>query len=164
MRKIGLLSDTHGYIDPKVYKYFAEVDEIWHAGDIGTIETADELAAFKPLRAVYGNIDGQDVRVVHPEIQRFFCEEVDVIMIHIGGYPGRYSPKARSIVNEAPPKLFISGHSHILKVMPDKKRGLLHMNPGAAGNKGFHKVKTLLRFEINGARIENLEVIELGTR
>lgn len=164
MKKIGLISDTHRHVDPRVFHHFEHVDEIWHAGDIGCLETADQLADFKPLRAVYGNIDGQDVRVVHPEVQDFYCEGVHVVMIHIGGYPGRYSPKARTLLDETKPNLFISGHSHILKVMYDQKRSLLHMNPGAAGISGFHKVKTLIRFVVDGDKIDQLEVIELGPK
>lgn len=164
MTRIGLISDTHNFIDPKVYKYFAECDEIWHAGDIGTAKVTDELAKLKPLKAVYGNIDGQDVRIQFPKVLRFFCEGVDVCITHIGGYPGRYSPQIREYLYKNPPKLFICGHSHILKVMYDKKLELLHMNPGAAGNSGFHKVKTLLRFTIDGKDIKDLEIIELGPK
>lgn len=164
MKRIGLISDTHSHLDPKVFKYFDNCDEIWHAGDIGTLEVTDKLADFKPLRAVYGNIDGAEIRTVHPKDQRFFCEEVDVWITHIGGYPGRYSPPVREAIQAKPPKLFIAGHSHILKVIPDKKLGLLHMNPGAAGVHGFHKVKTLLRFSIDGSQILDLEAIELGPR
>ena len=164
MKKIALLSDTHGYLDPEIFKYLKPVDEIWHAGDIGIIGLADELEKIKPLRAVYGNIDGQDVRKVHPLNQRFFCEEVDVWITHIGGYPGHYSPLIRNEIFSNPPKLFICGHSHILKVMFDKKLKLLHMNPGACGNHGFHKVKTFLRFTIDKQNIVDLEVIELGMK
>ncbi|MBL0048593.1 MAG: metallophosphoesterase family protein [Bacteroidetes bacterium] len=164
MKKIALLSDTHGYLDPKLIKYLETVDEIWHAGDIGTIAIADELEKLKPLKAVYGNIDGQDVRKVHPLHQRFFCENVDVWMTHIGGYPGHYSPAVRLELETKPPKLFICGHSHILKVMYDKKLNLLHMNPGACGIQGFHKMKTILRFVIDKEKISDLEVIELGLK
>lgn len=164
MKRIGLISDTHGYIDPKVFKHFEECDEIWHAGDIGNIQTADRLATFKPLKAVYGNIDGQDVRIVHPKDLRFKCEEVDVWITHIGGYPNRYSPQVREQIHCNPPQLFICGHSHILKVIYDQKLQLLHMNPGAAGNHGFHKVKTLLRFTVDSKEIKDLEIIELGPR
>ena len=162
--RIGLISDTHGHLDGQVKKYFAEVDEIWHAGDIGNLKVAEELEAFKPFRAVWGNIDGQKARVLYPEFLRFYCEKVDVLITHIGGYPGRYSPKVREIMAVKPPKLFICGHSHILKVMMDKKHQCLHMNPGAAGISGFHKVKTLLRFTIDGDQIKDLEVVELGPR
>lgn len=164
MRKIGLLSDTHTYIDPQLYEFFKNCDEIWHAGDIGNIETADKLANFKPLRAVYGNIDGQDVRISYPRHQRFRCEDVNVWITHIGGYPGRYDKYVVGGIQRNPPHLFISGHSHILKVMNDKKLGLLHINPGAAGKTGFHKVRTAVRFVIDGKEIKDLDVIELGMR
>lgn len=164
MKKIGLLSDTHSCIDIRIFKYFAEVDEIWHAGDIGSPETADELSKFKPLKAVYGNIDGHELRAMFPKNLIFNCEAVKVFITHIGGYPGRYNSDVRQLLMQHKPKLFICGHSHILKVMPDRTLNLLHMNPGAAGNHGFHKVKTLLRFQIDGSKIENLEVIELGAR
>ena len=164
MQRIALLSDTHNYLDPKIFKYFESCDQIWHAGDIGTIAVTNELSKIKPLIAVYGNIDGQDVRKVHPKDQRFRCEEVDVFMTHIGGYPNRYSPEALNEIKKSPPKLFICGHSHILKVMFDQKYQLLHINPGAAGVHGFHKVKTMVRFTIDGDKIKDLEVIELGIR
>lgn len=164
MQRIALLSDTHNYLDPKIFKYFDSCDQIWHAGDIGTIAIADELAKIKPLVAVYGNIDGTDVRKVHPLNQRFMCEEVDVFMTHIGGYPKRYSLDALNEIRQKPPKLFISGHSHILKVLFDQDYKLLHINPGAAGMHGFHKVKTMVRFTIDADKIKDLEVIELGTR
>ncbi|MBC9930339.1 metallophosphoesterase family protein [Chitinophaga qingshengii] len=161
MKKIGLMSDTHSYLHPQVFKYFEGVDEIWHAGDIGNVELADQLEAFKPFRAVYGNIDGADIRIRYPETLRFTVEGVAVLMTHIGGYPGKYTPGIREILKKDPPKLFICGHSHILKVMPDPALQLLHMNPGACGQQGWHKVKTLLRFQLNEGRIEQLEVIEL---
>ncbi|MDP4204474.1 MAG: metallophosphoesterase family protein [Bacteroidota bacterium] len=161
MRKIGLLSDTHGTIDPKVFEFFVACDEIWHAGDIGNIMTADRLSAFKPLKAVCGNIDGQDVRIVYPKNQRFKCEEVDVWITHIGGYPGKYDRLVRDKLMQCPPDLFICGHSHILKVIYDKKLNLLHLNPGAAGNSGFHLVKTMLRFTIDGKEIKDLEILEI---
>lgn len=164
MQRIALLSDTHNYLDPKIFKYFESCDQIWHAGDIGTITIADELAKIKPLVAVYGNIDGSDVRRVHPLNQRFMCEEVDVFMTHIGGYPNRYSLEALNEIKKSPPKLFVCGHSHILKVMFDQTYKLLHINPGAAGNHGFHKVKTMVRFSIDADKIKDLEVIELGPR
>jgi len=164
MKRIGLLSDTHSYLDPAVFKHFQECDEIWHAGDIGEIEVLDELNKFKPTRAVYGNIDAAIIRKECPLHQRFMCEGVDVWITHIGGYPKRYSPPIKDAIKKNPPKLFISGHSHILKVMYDKDLGLLHMNPGAAGKHGFHQVKTLLRFTIDGKDIKDLEVIELGKR
>lgn len=164
MKRIGLISDTHNDIDPKVYKYFEECDEIWHAGDVGNSSVTDELAKFKPIKAVYGNIDGQDIRIQFPKTLRFMCEGVDVFIIHIGGYPNRYAPSVKKYLHKFPPKLFICGHSHILKVIYDKKLGLLHMNPGAAGNSGIHKVKTLLRFTIDGKDIKDLEIIEMGPR
>ncbi|TYR38161.1 metallophosphoesterase family protein [Sphingobacterium phlebotomi] len=164
MTKIGLLSDTHGFLDDAVFNYFDQCDEIWHAGDFGSVTIVDTLAAFKPFRGVWGNIDGKDIRAVCPEHQRFFCEEVDVWMTHIGGYPGRYAVQVKPEIVLHPPKLFICGHSHILKVQYDPKPGLLHLNPGAAGKQGWHKVRTLMRFDINGDKIENLEVIELGIR
>lgn len=163
--RIGLISDTHGYLDPLVYKYFEECDEVWHAGDIGTAAVLDELKAFKPTRAVYGNIDGRDIRIDCPEVLKFEVDGLKVLMLHIGGYPGRYSPLARTLIDEYKPGLFICGHSHILKVMPDMKRpGLLHMNPGAAGIHGFHKVKTLLRFTVAEGKISEVQAIELGKR
>ncbi len=164
MTRIGLISDTHGFLDDAVFNYFDQCDEIWHAGDFGNIELADKLAAFKPLRGVYGNIDGKDVRTVYPENLRFNCESVDVWMTHIGGYPGHYSPPVKALIYKDPPKLFISGHSHILKVIYDKKIAVLHLNPGAAGKQGWHKIRSLLRFCISDEKIHTLEVIELGNR
>ena len=164
MKKIGLLSDTHSHLDPKIFHYFAEVDEIWHAGDIGAPEVAQALEKFKPFRAVYGNIDGQAIRLQYPLDLRFNCEGLDVWITHIGGYPGKYNPRVRAEMQINPPKLFICGHSHILKVIPDKQFNLLHINPGACGQEGFHQVKTLIRFEITNAKIQNLEVVELGLR
>jgi len=164
MQKIALLSDTHNHLDERVIKYLEGVDEVWHAGDIGTISICERIGSIKPVRAVYGNIDGQDVRKVYPEYLRFMCEEVEVLMTHIGGYPDRYSPGALAEIKKQPPKLFICGHSHILKVMFDKKYNLLHINPGAAGIHGFHLVKTMVRFVINKDKISDLEVIELGKR
>ena len=161
MKKIGLISDTHSYLHPKIFEYFIECDEIWHAGDVGNASIIDELAKFKTIRAVYGNIDDQEIRKVCPKNQRFICEEVDVWITHIGGYPDRYSSDVREDIKKNPPNLFISGHSHILKVMYDKKLNLLHMNPGAAGKYGIHKLITMLRFSIDGKEIKNLEVIEL---
>jgi len=160
MRKIGILSDTHGYIHPGVSDFFKECDEIWHAGDIGDMETADKLAKIKPLRAVYGNIDDHNLRIQFPEFLHFSCEKVGVLMIHIGGYPGRYTPQARKLIETYHPQLFITGHSHILKVMPDKRYGLLHINPGAAGYSGFHKVITAVRLTIDGKEMKGLEVFE----
>ncbi len=164
MKKIGLISDTHGYLDPKVFNYFNECDEIWHAGDFGDIVVSDQLQSFRTLRGVYGNIDGTEVRQTHPLDQLFECEGLKVYITHIGGYPGNYFPEARKKIEDFKPGLFICGHSHILKVMPDKKNNLLHMNPGAAGKHGFHKIRTLLRFEIEDGKIRNPEAIELGLR
>jgi uncharacterized protein len=161
MKRIGLLSDTHGFMHERLFSFFEKTDEIWHAGDFGNLSVADELAAFKPLIGVYGNIDGHELRSVYPLNQRFFCEEVDVWITHIGGYPGRYEKQVKAEIYARPPQLFISGHSHILKVIYDKKLGLLHMNPGAAGYKGFHKVCTALRFVIDGKDIGELEVWEM---
>ncbi len=161
MKKIGLLSDTHGFWDDKFEEYFVDCDEIWHAGDIGTIELADRFERLKPFRAVYGNIDDQSLRLVYPETIRFEVEGVDVLMTHIGGYPGRYNHKIKEVIVSNPPKLFISGHSHILKVIYDKQYGCLHMNPGAAGNHGFHHVRTMLRFVVDDGNIRDLEVIEM---
>ncbi len=160
LKKILLLSDTHSYIDDRILEYAQKADEIWHAGDIGDISVTDRLAKIKPLRAVYGNIDDSKVRAEFPLHNRFTLEDVDVWMTHIGGYPGKYNPVIRKEMTENPPKLFICGHSHILKVMPDKQLGLIHMNPGAVGKHGFQKVRTMLRFELNDGKIENLEVIE----
>ena len=160
MIKILLLSDTHSYIDDKILSYVKQADEVWHAGDIGNLNVTDAIKKLKPLRGVFGNIDDAKARTEFPLNNRFMCEEVDVLITHIGGYPGRYSPTIREQIYANPPKLFITGHSHILKVMNDKKFGLLHMNPGAIGTHGFHKVRTMLRFEIDGNKIQNLEVIE----
>ena len=164
MRRIGLLSDTHGYLDDRILVFLNECDEIWHAGDIGNTDTAQKLAVLKPFRAVSGNIDGTDLRQEYPLKLRFVCEEVDVLMLHIGGYPGHYSPEARKEIISFAPKLFISGHSHILKVIYDKKYQLLHINPGAAGIQGFHQIRTLIRFSIDREIIKDLEVIELGQK
>ena len=164
MQEIVLLSDTHNHLDGKVLKHVKEADEVWHAGDVGTIAVCRSLASLKPLRAVYGNIDGQDIRKEYPEKLRFNCEGVEVLMLHIGGYPGHYSACALEEIKESPPKLFICSHSHILKVQFDEKYQLLHMNPGAAGISGFHNVRTLLRFNINKERITNLRVVELGKK
>ncbi len=164
MTRIGLLSDTHGYLHPRVFEFFKDCDEIWHAGDIGTIEVADQLAAFKPLKAVYGNIDGGKLRIIFNETMLFDTEQVRIAMIHIGGYPGKYTPKAKKLIKNYKPALFISGHSHILKVIPDPKNNLLHINPGAAGKSGFHKFITLIRFVIDGSEIKDLEVLEINRR
>ncbi|QQT28231.1 metallophosphoesterase family protein [Sphingobacterium spiritivorum] len=164
MKKIGLISDTHSYLDEAVFTYFENCDEIWHAGDFGSLQVADALADFKPFRGVYGNIDGKEIRVQYPENLRFMCEGVDVWMTHIGGYPGRYASAVKDEITANPPQLFICGHSHILKVQFDQKLKCLHLNPGAAGKHGWQKVRTLMRFDINGDKIENLEVIELANR
>lgn len=160
MTKILLLSDTHSFIDDAILKYVKEADEVWHAGDIGSLKVTDTIKKLKPLRAVFGNIDDAKIRQEFPLDNRFNCEEVDVWITHIGGYPGRYDRRILTEINNNPPKIFISGHSHILKVMPDKKLNLLHMNPGAIGKHGFQKVRTMLRFEIDKKDIKNLEVIE----
>lgn len=161
MKKIGILSDTHCTIIPQVYSFFKDVDEIWHAGDIGNIETAEQLAAFKPLRAVYGNCDDHIVRMQYPEDQFFHIEDVDVYMTHIGGYPGKYMPEIRYILAEKKPNLYICGHSHILKVINDPKLHLLHINPGAAGQTGFHKKITMVRFVIDGKTFKDMEIFEM---
>jgi putative phosphoesterase len=166
MIQIGLLSDTHSYLDPRVFTHFSDCDEIWHAGDIGDTQVWDQLKSFKPLRGVYGNIDGAILRSELPMDLRFECEGVPVFMTHIGGYPGKYDPRVRKILQEDPPAggLFISGHSHILKIMPDKQMGFLHINPGACGNEGWHKVKTLVKFRLSSGSIMDLQIIELGNR
>ena len=160
MIRIGLLSDTHGYIHPGIYEFFKDCNEIWHAGDIGDIQTADTLSGFKKFTAVYGNIDGNDIRISYPQVQIFQAELVKVIMVHIGGYPGKYEPKIRKILVEERPQLFISGHSHILKVIYDEKHALLHINPGAAGKSGLHQVITFARFTIDGKNIRDLQIFE----
>ena len=164
LKKILLLSDTHGHIDDKILKYVNLADEVWHAGDIGNIEVTDILQKYKPLRAVFGNIDDAKARADFPLHNRFMCEGVDVWITHIGGYPEKYNPNIREELKNNPPKLFICGHSHILKVQFDKKLNLLHMNPGAAGISGFHVIRTMLRFSINEDKIQDLEIIELGKR
>ncbi|MGQ2984674.1 metallophosphoesterase family protein [Flavobacterium sp.] len=164
MKKILLLSDTHSHIDDTILKYVRQADEVWHAGDIGNLAVTDSIKAEKPLRAVFGNIDGNEARMEFPLNNRFFCEGIDVWITHIGGYPGKYNPAVREEISSKPPKLFICGHSHILKVQFDQKLNLLHMNPGAAGISGLHKVRTMLRFEIDGDKIQNLEVVEIGKR
>lgn len=162
MTRIGLLSDTHAWWDEKYLQYFDTCDEIWHAGDIGSVEVARKLEAFRPLRAVYGNIDGQEIRRMFPQINRFTVDGAEVLMKHIGGYPGKYDPSIQGSLLVHPPKLFISGHSHILKVKYDKTLGMLHINPGAAGRSGFHKVRTMVRFVIDNGEFKDLEVIELA--
>ncbi|MBT8271505.1 MAG: metallophosphoesterase family protein [Flavobacteriaceae bacterium] len=160
MTRILLISDTHGYIGEDILKYAKQADEVWHAGDIGDLRVTDAIKNITVVKAVHGNIDSALARAEFPENLRFNCEAVDVWITHIGGYPGRYDRKLRDKIKSSPPDLFISGHSHILKVMPDKKLDLLHMNPGAIGKHGFHRVRTMLRFEIDGKDIRNLEVIE----
>ncbi len=162
MKKIGILADTHGMLDERIFNHFENVDEIWHAGDWGSMEVVNKLQAFKPVRGVYGNIDGQDIRMIFPKHLRFRCEDVDVWLTHIGGYPGKYDANVKPEIFTNPPKLFVCGHSHILKVQYDKTLDLLHINSGSAGKYGFHQVQTLIRFEIDGSNIQNLEVIELG--
>ncbi|CAM3550063.1 phosphodiesterase [Flavobacterium saliperosum S13] len=164
MKKILLLSDTHSHIDETILKYVRLADEVWHAGDVGDLSVTDTIKKIKPLRGVYGNIDDAKARLEFPLHNRFFCEGVDVWITHIGGYPGKYNQDIRSEIKQNPPKLFICGHSHILKVQFDKELNLLHMNPGAAGIHGFHQVRTMLQFEIDGDKIQNLNVVEIGTR
>jgi uncharacterized protein len=173
MKRIGLISDTHGYLDEKVFEHFKDCDEIWHGGDFGSIEIAERLRHGQTsrkiggqtmVRGVYGNIDGYDISSEFPEELIFMCEEVKVFMKHIGGYPGRYAPGVKNTIIKERPQLFISGHSHILKIQYDAQLQCLHINPGAAGLQGWHKVKTLVRFVIDGKEIKNCEVIELGKR
>lgn len=164
MTKIGLISDTHGFLDDAVFRHFKDCDEVWHAGDFGDTQLIKTLQDFKPLKGVYGNIDGHEIRAEFPEKMKWTCEEVEVMMIHIGGYPPKYTPAIKKELQANPPQLFISGHSHILKVMYDEQIKCLHINPGAAGRHGWHKVRTLVRFCIDGSRIINCEVIELGSR
>ncbi|MDQ6903989.1 MAG: metallophosphatase family protein [Bacteroidota bacterium] len=161
MTRIGLLSDTHNFLDPAVAEHFKNCDEIWHGGDFGTIAIAKSLKKIKPVKGVYGNIDGYDVRSVYPEQLVFFCEEVKVMIRHIGGYPPRYNPETKKELLIHRPQLLISGHSHILKIMFDEKLNCLYMNPGAAGKHGWHKIQTLIRFAIDGKEIKDCEVIEL---
>lgn len=161
MTRIGLLSDTHGFLDEAVFRHFANCDEIWHAGDFGTIQVLSALQDFKPFRGVYGNIDGQDIRTQVPELLQWECEEIRVMMLHIGGYPPRYNARSKAALQQYRPQLFISGHSHILKVMFDEALQCLHMNPGAAGKQGWHTARTLIRFVIDGKEIRDCEVIEL---
>lgn len=164
MLRIGLLSDTHHFLDDNIFRHFESCDEIWHAGDFGTAAIAEKLAAFKPLRGVYGNIDGQDIRTTYPEKLRWQSEGVKVFMTHIGGYPPRYNPTVKKELEKDTPGLFICGHSHILKVMYDEQLHCLHMNPGAAGRQGWHTVRTIIRFTIDGSNMKDCEVIELGSR
>jgi putative phosphoesterase len=162
--KIGLLSDTHGWIHPSLFEHFAGCEEIWHAGDIGNIQTADTLASFKPFRAVFGNIDDSIVRSIFKENLRFTAGDMNIWMTHMGGTPGNYSPKVKSEIYLNPPDIFICGHSHIAKVVFDKRAGSLYINPGAAGYTGFHKYMTAIRFQIDNKKIHDLEVIEMGER
>lgn len=164
MKKILLLSDTHSFIDAQILKFVKQADEVWHVGDIGNLDVTDTIKKLKPLRAVYGNIDDQDARAEFPLDLKFEVENVTVWMTHIGGYPNNYYRRIKEEIKENPPKVFISGHSHILKVQYDKKLNLLHLNPGAAGNHGFHKIRTMLRFQLENGEIKNLEIIELATR
>lgn len=164
MTRVGLISDTHNYLDPKVFDHFKDCDELWHAGDFGSIAIANELKEHKPLKGVYGNIDGHDIRSFYPEKLVWNCENVKVYMTHIGGHPARYAPRIKQELTRHGAKLFICGHSHILKVVYDESIGCLHMNPGAAGNQGWHKIKTIIRFTIDGSDIKDCEVIELGRR
>jgi phosphoesterase, MJ0936 family len=161
MTKIGILSDTHGLLDKRIFTHFAECDEIWHCGDWGSFDVVNCLQVFKPLRGVFGNIDSYEIRQIFPQHNRFTVENVSVWLTHIGGYPGKYAPEVQSEIFRNPPKLFVCGHSHILKVKYDKTLELLHINPGAAGKYGFHLVQTLIRLEIDGDKIQNLEVVEL---
>lgn len=161
MKTIGLLSDTHGYLHPSITEMLAQCNEIWHAGDIGDLDTAKTLASIKPLKAVYGNIDGTDIRSFYPLYQDFTCENLKVLILHIGGYPGRYSAEAKELIKKLKPGLFISGHSHILKVINDKRNQLLHINPGAAGRSGFHKVITAMKFIVDDTNIRDLEILEI---
>ncbi|MEN8745049.1 MAG: metallophosphoesterase family protein [Polaribacter sp.] len=164
MKKILLLSDTHSYIDDQILKFVKQADEVWHAGDIGNLEVTDAIKAIKPLRAVYGNIDAADARAEFPLDNRFELEKVRVWITHIGGYPNKYNQRIRKEISENTPQIFIAGHSHILKVQYDKKFNLLHLNPGAAGNHGFHKIRTMLRFNLDNGAIKAMEIIELANR
>ncbi|MCE3075489.1 metallophosphoesterase family protein [Chryseobacterium gwangjuense] len=164
MTKVLLLSDSHSYIDDRILEYARQADEIWHGGDFGSMEVIEQLEKIKPLKGVYGNIDNPKIRSEFPEVNRFFCENVEVLMIHIGGYPGKYTPLAKQEIYEKAPKLFISGHSHILKAIFDQKNNLLHLNPGACGKQGWHKTRTMMRFTIHDTEIKDLEIIELGPK
>lgn len=164
MTQIGIISDTHSYLDPAVFKHFECCDAIWHAGDFGSMDVVKQLEDFKPLTGVWGNIDNAQIRQHFPEKTRWKCEEVEIMMVHIGGYPGKYAPMIKHEIQAQPPQLFISGHSHILKVIFDEKLQCLHINPGAAGNEGWHKTRTLIRLKIDGRSMFDCEVIELGKR
>ena len=162
---VGLISDTHGFLDPKVFDHFRNCDEIWHGGDIGDTEVVKALESFKPLRAVYGNIDDKDIQVRFPEDLFFQCEGLSIWMTHIGGAPPRYNPRIRKVLKMSVPDIFICGHSHVLRIARDPAyNGMLYINPGAAGNQGFHYMKTLVRFDVSGNEVKNVEVIELGCR
>lgn len=165
MLKIGLISDTHSYLDPNVFLHFEVCDEIWHVGDIGQVEVIQKLSSFKPIRAVYGNIDAQDVRELYPENMIFELEGLKILMTHIGALPPSYNPRIRELIKKNEPNLLICGHSHILRVLKDnKKKSLLYLNPGAAGKHGFHKIRTIMRMDLEDGKIKNMEVIELGIR
>jgi hypothetical protein len=161
MKRIGILSDTHGFVHPRVIEFFVDADEVWHAGEMGNIAVAEQLRKLKPLTGVHGNIDGQDVRIQFPEIQHFSLEKIGILMTHIGGYPGRYDPRAKLLIEKYRPKPFVCGHSHILKVIYDQKYDLLHINPGAAGKYGIHKSITAIRLIIDGNNMRDLEVLDL---
>lgn len=162
--RIGLISDTHGYLDPRLFDFLEECDEIWHAGDIGSVEVADQLEAFRPLRAVWGNIDDQKLRYRYPEQQRFSCCGVEVLMIHIGGYPGRYAKGITALIRRECPDLFIAGHSHVVRAMPDERLGVIHLNPGACGREGFHNERTVMRFDVDAGALSNFQICRLGPR
>lgn len=164
MKKILLLSDTHGFIDSQILKFVKQADEVWHAGDIGDVKVSDAIKNLKTLRGVYGNIDNKDLRIEFPLDNKFKIDDVNIWITHIGGYPNRYNARIKEEIQKNPPDVFISGHSHILKVIFDKKLNLLHLNPGAAGKQGLHQARTMLRFEINNKKVENLEIIELEKR
>jgi len=164
MVRIGLLSDTHGTLHPKVLHFFSEVDEIWHAGDMGSVKVADDLRKIKPLRAVFGNIDGTEIRSLFPKDMVFKCEEKKVLMTHIAGYPGHYDGRTRDLIERHRPDIVVCGHSHILKIIFNHRYNHLHINPGAAGNYGFHKSVTAVRFIIDGNNVKNMEVLDVGRR
>lgn len=164
MKRIGLISDTHGWLDENVFDHFKDCDEIWHAGDLGPGDIAKQLAAHKPIKAVFGNIDDQPTRLALPETLIWDCEDVKVMMTHIGGYPGRYATGVKKQIQEAKPALFICGHSHILKIIYDPSLHCLHMNPGAAGKQGWHRMRTIVKFSIDEKQIKDCEVVELGAR
>jgi putative phosphoesterase len=164
MKRIGLLSDTHGFLDPKIFHHFEDCHEVWHAGDFGDNAISDQLSEFKILRGVYGNIDGIDIRSIHPLTQLFHLEGVKIRILHIGGYPGRYPPALKKSLKDDPCDIFICGHSHILKIMKDPELGVLTINPGAAGKHGFHLIRTIMKFDLANGKIENMKVIELGKR